>query len=71
VQSLAIAGSETYDLLGLDEGVKPRQELNLIISRADGRREEVPVICRIDTPVEINYYRHGGILPFVLRQLVS
>ncbi len=71
VKSLAIDGSETYDLLGLDEGVKPRQELNLIISRADGRREEVPVICRIDTPVEIDYYRHGGILPFVLRQLVS
>jgi aconitate hydratase A / 2-methylisocitrate dehydratase len=41
------------------------------ITRADGRVETVPVVCRIDTPIEIEYYRHGGILPFVLRQLLS
>jgi aconitate hydratase len=64
-------GTETYDVLGLGKGLKPQQELNLHITRADGRAETVPVICRIDTPIEIEYYQHGGILPYVLRQLLA
>jgi aconitate hydratase len=70
-QSLKLDGTETYDLLGLDANVKPQQEMTLRITRTDGRAENVPVMCRIDTPIEIDYYQHGGILPYVLRQLVG
>ena len=58
-------------MLGLDAGLKPQQDLTLKITRANGQVESVPVRCRIDTPIEIDYYQHGGILPFVLRQLVA
>ena len=47
------------------------KELTLVIKRASGKNEEVPVILRIDTPIEIDYYQHGGILPYVLRQLLA
>ena len=70
-QSLKLNGTETYDVLGLSKGLKPQQELSLLITHADGRTETVPVICRIDTPIEIEYYQHGGILPYVLRQLLA
>ncbi len=70
-KTLNLDGSETYDVLGLDENLKPQQDLILRITRTDGSIQEVPVICRIDTPVEIDYYQHGGILPYVLRQLVA
>jgi aconitate hydratase len=70
-QTLRLDGTETYDVLGLDAELKPQQDLTLVIHRADGRTEKVPVACRIDTPIEIDYYQHGGILPFVLRQLVA
>jgi len=69
--TLKLEGSETYDVLGLDSNLKPQQDLSLRITRKDGSVEEIPVICRIDTPIEIDYYQHGGILPFVLRQLVA
>jgi aconitate hydratase len=69
--SLKLDGSESYDLVGLDEHLKPQQDLVLQITRKDGSVENVPVRCRIDTPIEIDYYQHGGILPFVLRQLVA
>ena len=70
-QSLKLDGTETYDIVGLDANLKPQQDLALRITRQDGGVEEVPVRCRIDTPIEIDYYQHGGILPFVLRQLVA
>ena len=70
-QTLKLDGSETFDVTGLDGNVKPRQELTLVIHRVDGSKEEVPVILRIDTPIEIDYYQHGGILPYVLRQLIA
>jgi aconitate hydratase len=70
-QTLKLDGSETFDVLGLDGELKPRQELTLMIHRANGVEEKVPIIARIDTPIEVEYYRHGGILPFVLRQLVT
>jgi len=69
--SLNLDGSETFDLLGLEHGVEPRQDLKLVIHRANGETEEVAVSLRIDTDVEIDYYHHGGILPFVLRQLLA
>jgi aconitate hydratase len=67
---LQLDGSETFDLIGLEHGVKPRQKLTLRITRADGTRTEVAVLCRIDTPVESDYFRHGGILPYMLRKLL-
>ncbi len=70
-QSLKLDGSETYDIVGLDANIKPQQDLTLKITRKDGGVENVAVHCRIDTPIEIDYYQHGGILPFVLRQLVA
>ena len=71
VQTLRLDGTETYDVLGLDDQLKPRQDLTLRITRSNGQVEDVAVACRIDTPVEIDYYRHGGILPYVLRQLAA
>jgi aconitate hydratase len=70
-QSLKLDGSETYDIVGLDANIKPQQDLTLKITRKDSAVENVSVRCRIDTPIEIDYYQHGGILPFVLRQLVA
>jgi aconitate hydratase len=70
-QTLKLDGTETYDIVGLDANIKPQQDLTLKISRKDGTVENVAVRCRIDTPIEIDYYQHGGILPFVLRQLVA
>jgi aconitate hydratase len=70
-QSLNLDGTETFDLLGLENGITPRQTLTLVIHRSSGETQEVPVTLRIDTPIEVDYYQHGGILPYVLRQLVS
>ena len=70
-QTLKLDGTETYDVLGLSDQLKPRQDLTLRITRAGGRVENIPVACRIDTPIEIDYYQHGGILPYVLRQLAG
>ncbi|HKV40429.1 MAG TPA: aconitate hydratase [Blastocatellia bacterium] len=69
--ALGLDGTETYDLLGVNEGLKPRQDLTLVIHRADGKSERLVVTVRIDTPIEVDYYRHRGILPFVLRQLIA
>jgi aconitate hydratase len=70
-QTLRLDGSEVFDLLGMGDGLRPRQELQLIIRRANGGTDSVPVILRIDTPIEVEYYRNGGILPYVLRQLLQ
>jgi aconitate hydratase len=69
--SLGLDGTEIFDLSGLRSGLKPLMHLNLTIHRASGEKEDVPVILRIDTPIEVDYYRHGGILPYVLRQLLA
>ncbi|PRC92177.1 aconitate hydratase AcnA [Solimicrobium silvestre] len=71
VQTLGITGKETYDLKGLDGEIKPQQNATLVIHREDGTSQEVTVLLRIDTPIEVDYYKHGGILPFVLRQLLA
>jgi aconitate hydratase len=70
-QTLRLDGTEIYDVLGLGPNLRPQQNLTLRITRVDGQSEEIPVRCRIDTAVEIDYYQHGGILPFVLRQLAG
>jgi aconitate hydratase len=63
-------GSETFDLLGLEDGLRPRKDLTLVIHRGE-QREEVKVTLRIDTPIEVDYYKSGGILPYVLQQLLT
>lgn len=71
-QTLGITGTELFDLIGLEDGdVKPRQSVVLVIHRADGSTENVSLTLRIDTPIEVEYYQHGGILQYVLRQLLS
>jgi aconitate hydratase len=69
--SLRLDGSETFDLLGIEDGIEPLEEIKLLIHRKSGAVEEIPIILRIDTPIEVDYYQHGGILPFVLRQILA
>jgi aconitate hydratase len=69
--TLKLDGSETYDLVGLDKSLRPQQDLTLHVTRKGGETLDVPVRCRIDTPIEIDYYQHGGILPYVLRQILA
>jgi aconitate hydratase len=81
VLPLQFKGQDSWELLGLDGSelidvvpdpqLRPQSDATLVIVRADGSRQEVVVQLRIDTPIEVAYYRHGGILPFVLRQLLS
>ncbi|CAB3797645.1 Aconitate hydratase A [Paraburkholderia ultramafica] len=71
VQSLGITGEETYDIEGLGADFKPQQEVTLVIRGKDGKEKRVQVLLRIDTPIEVDYYKHGGILPFVLRSLLA
>lgn len=70
-QSLQITGTETFDISGLEKGIKPQQEVTLTINRKDGSRQQVAVLLRIDTSTEVDYYLNGGILPYVLRQLLA
>lgn len=69
-QSLRLDGSEQVDVLP-DAALRPQSDAQLVITRADGTRQEITVTLRIDTPIEVDYYRHGGILPYVLRQLLA
>ncbi len=70
VQSLNIKGDEDMDILGLDK-LKPKQNITLVIKRRDGSRRDVTLLSRIDTPIEVDYFVHGGILPYLLRELLS
>jgi len=70
-QSLGITGFETFDIVGLGEGLTPRARLKVRCTGRDGKTKEFDAVARIDTPEEMHYYRNGGILPYVLRQLVS
>jgi aconitate hydratase len=70
-QSLGLTGEETYDILGLDETLKPRTEVTVRATSVEGKHIEFKAKVRIDTPVELDYYRHGGILPAVLRMLLK
>jgi aconitate hydratase len=69
-QSLRLTGEELIDIVP-DPSLRPQSEAVLVVTRPDGSRQEVPLTLRIDTPIEVDYYRHGGILPFVLRQLLD
>jgi len=69
--SLGIDGDETFDILGLEREMKPQQDATLVIRKPNGESRTVSLRLRIDTPIEVDYYRNGGILPFVLRQLLA
>ena len=69
--ALHLNGSETFDIVGLEVGIRPRMEVTLRIHRANGNTDDAALILRIDTPIEVDYYEHGGILPYVLRQLLG
>src|SRR5690606_24249817 len=71
VETLGLKGDEVIDLLGVEGELRPQQELTLIIKSASGEQRSIKVLLRIDTPIEVDYYRHGGILPFVLRELLA
>ena len=71
VASLGITGDEEFDITGIDGAIKPQQDVTLVIKGKDGSRREVQVLLRIDTGIEVDYYRHGGIMPYVLRELLS
>jgi aconitate hydratase len=71
MSSLNLSGDETFSLSGLAGVIKPQQDVTLTITRKDGSAQNVSLLLRIDTPIEVDYYRSGGILPFVLKELVS
>lgn len=70
VESLGIKGGEQFDLLGLNS-IRPQQNVTLVVRDEAGSRREIDLLCRIDTAIEVDYYRHGGILPYVLRELMT
>ncbi|HVE73376.1 MAG TPA: aconitate hydratase [Thermoanaerobaculia bacterium] len=69
-QTLGLDGTETFDVVGITDSLRPRQKATLRIRKKD-TSQDVPVTVRIDTPIEVDYYQNGGILPFVLGQLIS
>jgi aconitate hydratase len=69
--SLGLKGDESFDLIGLEMGITPQQDVTLAIKRTDGSTQNVPLKLRLDTPIEVEYYHAGGILPFVLDQLLA
>ena len=70
-QTLNLDGTETFDLVGITDDIKPMSDITLVIHRANGTEEKVTLKSRIDTAIEVEYVRHGGILPYVLRQLLG
>ena len=71
VQTLKLDGSELIDITGYENGITPMMDVTMTITRKDGSKQNVPLTLRIDTPVEVDYYQHGGILPYVLRELLK
>jgi aconitate hydratase len=69
-ETLRLDGTEVFDLEGIEQ-VRPRADVTLVIHRKDGTVDRAPLVVRIDTPIEVEYYEGGGILPYVLRQLIS
>ena len=70
-RSLNIEGAETFDITGISDGITPRQDVSCTIHYADGSSKDITLLCRIDTLDEVEYHRHGGILQYVLRNLMK
>jgi aconitate hydratase len=71
VESLGLTGFEVFDIPGIAAGLRPGQRLTVQARDENGKTKSIETICRIDTPYELQYYQHGGILQFVLRQLLG
>jgi aconitate hydratase len=69
--SLNLLGDEQFDVTGIEAEIRPQMDIMMTIHRKDGSTQRVPLLLRIDTPIEVDYYLHGGILPFVLRELLA
>jgi aconitate hydratase len=69
--SLGLTGSETFSVTGIAEGLSPKKKLHVVATAPDGKKTELDVVCRIDTPNEVDYFIHGGILVYMLRQMAS
>jgi len=70
-ETLKLDGSELFDITGIEDGITPGMDIDCRITRADGSTEDIKLTCRIDTLDEVEYYRHGGILQYVLRDLMG
>ncbi|MDG1225050.1 MAG: aconitate hydratase, partial [Burkholderiales bacterium] len=70
VEKLGITGDESYEILGMDN-LKPQQDMILVVTAKDGKKRKVTLLSRIDTSIEVDYFKHGGILPYVLRELLD
>ena len=70
VEKLGITGEETFEILGMDK-LKPQQNMTLVITAKNGKQNKVSLLSRIDTSIEVDYFKHGGILPYVLRELLE
>jgi aconitate hydratase len=70
-ESLGLTGHETYDILGIEQGLKPRQEVTVKVTREDGSTFTFQTIARLDSAIDVVYYKNGGILPTVLRRLME
>jgi aconitate hydratase len=68
---LKLKGDETIDIIGIDHNIKQNQILKCRINRADGSKEEIELLCRLDTNNEVEYYKNGGILPYVINQIIN
>lgn len=68
---LKLDGTELFDVTGVEAGLRPRQDVTLTITRTDGTKTEVSLLCRIDTADEVDYFKNGGVLPYVLRNLAA
>jgi aconitate hydratase len=70
-ESLGLTGREVYDIVGIEQGLKPRQEVTVKVTRKDGSTFEFQTIARLDSPIDVTYYKNGGILLTVLRRLLK
>ena len=70
-ESLGLKGDETYDISGIEGGLKPQQDINMTVHFADGSSKDVTLLCRLDTLDEVEYYKNGGILHYVLRNIAA
>jgi len=70
-QTLGLTGSETFDLPDLNDDIRPAQDMKIVVTKADGSRTSIELLLRIDTDIEVDYFRHGGVLPYVLRELMQ
>ena len=68
---LKLTGDETFAITGFLGALKPRLDLTMVMTRADGSSQNIPLLCRIDTMSEVDYFQHGGVLQYVLRNLIK